>query len=69
MTAHISASAGSSIQAPPATGGDDIKAADDFGKVENLARMAAEEANQAQQEQIRKADLGPGAGRKIDITV
>ena len=68
MTAHISASAGSSIQAPPSTGGGDIKPADDFGKVENQAREAAEEANRAQQEGIQKSDLGPGAGRKIDIT-
>jgi hypothetical protein len=69
MTASISPTAGSSIQAQPSTGGGDIKPADDFGKVDNQAREAAEEANRAQQEGIRKADLGPGAGRKIDITI
>ena len=66
MTAAISSSI-----SPGQLSGDSqvkVKAPEDGDDGAKVARKAADDANQAQQEEIRKADLGPGAGSKIDIT-
>ncbi len=70
MTASISPAAESSIQIPPVTGGSkiEIKSTQEHEADAKQARAGAKEAAQAQQAEIRKSDLGPGAGRRIDIS-